>query len=215
MGPFRPKEDLTLTLNQYSWSSISNMVFIEAPCGVGYSYSDNNETDYVTGDEQTASDNYELIQGFLDRFPEYRQNDLYISSESYGGHYMPTLAKKIVTKNAANADTSRVLNFKGFAVGNPYTNPYTGIMAMMDTFWGHQLVSLPSWEEYNSNCSGVPYAELVDDDVPESLEVFRDCFGAVIQLLEEVGSLNPYGEWRILLYSHLHSISQPIYPCSA
>jgi serine carboxypeptidase-like clade II len=69
----------------------------------------------VTGDAQTAQDNYELIQAFMDRFPEYRQNELYISSESYGGHYMPTLAKQIVDENSAGERPR--LNFKGFAVG--------------------------------------------------------------------------------------------------
>ncbi len=49
-GPFRPNKDLTLSYNQYSWNTVANMVFIEAPCGVGFSYSDNPEgDDYKTG----------------------------------------------------------------------------------------------------------------------------------------------------------------------
>jgi carboxypeptidase C (cathepsin A) len=84
-GPFRPKKDMTLSINEYAWNKVSNMVFIEAPCGVGYSYSD-VEADYHTNDAQTAQDNYDLIQAFFDRFPEYRSNRMYISSESYGGH---------------------------------------------------------------------------------------------------------------------------------
>ena len=54
----------------------------------------------------------------------YRGNDLYITSESYGGHYIPTLAKRIVEKNILSESTSAnitALNFKGLAVGNPYT----------------------------------------------------------------------------------------------
>ena len=84
-GPFRPNKDMTLSINEYAWNKISNMVFIEAPCGVGYSYSD-VEADYHTNDDQTAQDNYDLIQAFFERFPEYRSNRMYISSESYGGH---------------------------------------------------------------------------------------------------------------------------------
>jgi carboxypeptidase C (cathepsin A) len=34
-GPLRPNEDLTLSLNEYAWNKVSNMVFIESPCGVG------------------------------------------------------------------------------------------------------------------------------------------------------------------------------------
>jgi hypothetical protein len=46
---------------------------------------------------------------------------------------MPTLAKQIVDSNKAGGQP--ILNFKGFAVGNPYTNVYSGTEAMIDTFW--------------------------------------------------------------------------------
>jgi carboxypeptidase C (cathepsin A) len=65
------------------------MVFIEAPVGVGFSYSDDpSGDDYHMDDQITAQDNYALIQGFLTRFPQFKKNSLYITSESYGGHYM-------------------------------------------------------------------------------------------------------------------------------
>jgi carboxypeptidase C (cathepsin A) len=62
------------------------MVFIESPCGVGFSYSDTPAVDYIANDASTAVTNYHLIQGFFRRFPEYATNDLYLTSESYGGH---------------------------------------------------------------------------------------------------------------------------------
>ncbi len=127
------------------------MVFIEAPCGVGFSYSsDGTGDDYKTDDDQTANDNYQLIQQFFTRFPQYRSNELYITSESYGGHYMPTLAKVLVDKNATGADAP--LNFKGFAVGNPQSTFYSAIPASLDTYWGHQLISKPLWETFLSTC---------------------------------------------------------------
>lgn len=113
-GPFKPNADGTLSFNQYAWNQVANMVFIESPAGVGFSYSD-EEADYVTGDQQTAIDNYNLIQAFLVRFPHFANSSLYTSSESYGGHYMPTLAKQIVDANSAGENP--ILNFKGFAVG--------------------------------------------------------------------------------------------------
>ena len=68
-GPFQPNADNTLSFNKYAWNTIANMVFIESPAGVGYSYSDDSKTDYTTGDAQTALDNYNTIQAFLTRFP--------------------------------------------------------------------------------------------------------------------------------------------------
>ena len=166
------------------------MVFIEAPCGVGFSYSDEPDgNDYHTDDATTALDNYALIQSFLDRFPQYRENDLYITSESYGGHYMPTLAKEIVDKNSAGNDP--VLNFKGFAVGNPATTKYSTIPASIDTYWGHQLVSQPLWDKYQSECQG--------------LKDLAKCEYLFLAMYEEVGSgINPYAlDYPVCLESSL------------
>jgi carboxypeptidase C (cathepsin A) len=86
-GAFKPNADMTLSLNEFAWNKVANMVFIESPAGVGFSYS-TDTADYTTGDSQTAVDNYNLIQAFLLRFPDLSTNELYITSESYGGHYM-------------------------------------------------------------------------------------------------------------------------------
>jgi carboxypeptidase C (cathepsin A) len=87
-GPFYINKNGKLFENPYSWNKRANMLYVESPAGVGYSFSDFKD-DYKTGDAETALDNYLLIRQFLDRFPERQSNDFYISSESYGGHYMP------------------------------------------------------------------------------------------------------------------------------
>jgi carboxypeptidase C (cathepsin A) len=104
-------------------------------------------------DVQAAEDNYAMVQAFLTRFPQYRTNDLYITAESYGGHYMPMLAKQIVDENSNATTTGNpVINFKGFAVGNPATTFYSVIPAGMETFWGHQLTSKPVHDQFVKNC---------------------------------------------------------------
>ena len=85
-GPFRVNEDYTLYINNYSWVNVANMVFIEQPSGVGFSYS-LTESDYTTNDNQSAADNYEFIKQWLNLFPNYQSNDFYIASESYGGQF--------------------------------------------------------------------------------------------------------------------------------
>ena len=46
--------------------------------------------------DQAAADNKKFIDGFLLKFPEYKTRDFYLTSESYGGHYLPTLAQVLV-----------------------------------------------------------------------------------------------------------------------
>ena len=87
-GPFHISGDGILSENPFSWNKVANILYVEQPAGVGFSYSKRNK-DYKTGDKQAASDNYQLIRLFLERFPDKQSNDFYISSESYGGHYIP------------------------------------------------------------------------------------------------------------------------------
>jgi len=179
-GPFRPNKDLTLTYNPYSWNTIANTVFIESPCGVGFSYStDGTGDDYHTDDETTARDNYILIQEFMKRFPQFRSNDLYITSESYGGHYMPTLAKYIVDRNTTGEDDP--LNFRGFAVGNPQTTFYSAIPASLDTYWGHQIISKPLWDTFLSTCRNETHRPNL-----------TECEGLFLKMYRSIGDLNPY-----------------------
>jgi carboxypeptidase C (cathepsin A) len=61
-------------------------VWQEAPAGVGFSYS-TSKLDYFTNDTQTAQDNFAFLQWFFINYPEYANNDFYISGESYAGAY--------------------------------------------------------------------------------------------------------------------------------
>jgi len=141
MGPFRPNEDLTLSLNTDNWNKVANMIFIEQPVGVGFSQA---TPDTVYGDKASAEDMHTFLKGFLARFPAYQNNSLYITSESYGGHYMPNLATKIV-------DAGDLPNFKGVFLGNPITYmPYRNY-GQYATYAGHNLLPLPLWQQYQDN----------------------------------------------------------------
>jgi carboxypeptidase C (cathepsin A) len=145
MGPFRVgKDGKDLAINEFSWTKLANMVFIEQPVGVGFSTA-STHIDY--GDEQAATDNHRFVVGFFKRFPQYAKQDFYIASESYGGHYMPTLAAKI-------KQHGDVPQFRGIFLGNPLTYMQYRNYGQYGTAWGHQLLPAPLWKRYEaSSCA--------------------------------------------------------------
>jgi carboxypeptidase C (cathepsin A) len=198
-GPFRPDESGNIFPNEYAWNKIANMVFLEQPVGVGFSYSDNKD-DYHIGDDQAAKDNLATIRGFLTKFPEFANSPLYITSESYGGHYMPTLADAIINYN--DATESNKLNFMGFAVGNPYTDYYSGVGAEMETYWGKQLLPKPLWDRYVANgCLSV------EQQLNNSI-----CTYMAFDFMKKIGNLNPYAlDYPVCLSSQQRAMRAFIY----
>ena len=167
-GPFRPDANGNVNANPYAWNKVANMVFLEQPVGVGFSYS-NNDDDYKIGDDQAAKDNLATIRGFLSRFPH---------------HYMPTLAVEIINFNDGLATENSVdrINFHGFAVGNPYTDYYSGVGAEMETYWGKQLLPKPSWDVYVANGCLSTSGQL-NNSV---------CSSLILDFMKKIGNLNPY-----------------------
>ncbi|KAJ1411096.1 Peptidase S10, serine carboxypeptidase [Sesbania bispinosa] len=66
LGPFYPKGDgRGLRRNSKSWNKASNLLFVESPAGVGWSYS-NTTSDYNTGDASTGHYIPQLTNVLLD-----------------------------------------------------------------------------------------------------------------------------------------------------
>jgi serine carboxypeptidase-like clade 1 len=106
-------ENLNLTFNPWTWVTVANMIFLEAPAGVGFSYS-KTSSDYNTNDQQTALDNYTFLKNWFLAYPSFTKNPFWISGESYAGIYVPTLAQLVA------ADPN--IFFEGIMVGNGVTD---------------------------------------------------------------------------------------------
>ncbi|XP_057975383.1 serine carboxypeptidase 1-like [Malania oleifera] len=161
LGPFRVNSNgRTLFRNEYAWNNVANVIFLESPAGVGFSYS-NRSSDYNTaGDKSTAEDSYTFLVNWLERFPQYKGRDFYIAGESYAGHYAPQFAYTILSYKMNKNHSS--INLKGVAVslseeffsssegtlqniilqiGNPWVDDSLCTAGMYDFFWTHGLVS--------------------------------------------------------------------------
>jgi serine carboxypeptidase-like clade 2 len=63
----------TFTKNEHSWNKEANVLYIEQPAGVGYSYCDwdNHPEDCTFNDNTAGSDNLVAILEWFKKFPEY------------------------------------------------------------------------------------------------------------------------------------------------
>nr|XP_043630692.1 serine carboxypeptidase 1-like [Erigeron canadensis] len=177
LGPFRVNADsVTLSHNKYAWNNVANVLFLESPAGVGFSYS-NTSSDYITGDKETARDSYTFLINWLERFPEYKTRDFYITGESYAGHYVPQLAQKILQNNKVTNQT--VINLKGIAIGNAYVDEETENTGMFDYFWTHAIISDEIHNGIISNCNfseGATITDTCDDYMGQAFAAKSNIF---------------------------------------
>ncbi|XP_078170709.1 serine carboxypeptidase II-3-like [Carex rostrata] len=153
LGPFRVMSDgKTLYHNPFSWNKVANVLFLESPAGVGFSYSNTTKDYSLNGDTKTAQDNVAFLVNWLERFPEYKGRDFYIAGESYAGHYVPQLAHGILAYNHKTKSQDSI-NFKGIMIGNAVINDDTDNSGMYDFFWTHALISDETINAIHKNCN--------------------------------------------------------------
>ncbi|CAL0317106.1 unnamed protein product [Lupinus luteus] len=150
-GPFKPSES-GLLKNDYSWNKEASILYLESPAGVGFSYSANKSFYDFVNDQITAKDNLIFLQHWFTKFPEYANNDFFITGESYAGHYVPQLAQLIV-------QTKTKFNLKGIAVstqnsiGNPLLEFNTDLNSRAEFLWSHGLISDSTFEIFTRICN--------------------------------------------------------------
>src|SRR5258708_10708483 len=90
-------EGRNTTFNPRSWNGHANIIFLDQPVGVGYSYSSDGST--VSTSPAVGLDVYAFLELFVNRFPKYAGLPFHIAAESYGGTYAPNIASVIYKKN--------------------------------------------------------------------------------------------------------------------
>lgn len=134
--------------NPWAWTKLANLVALESPAGVGYSYCEAMKhggacanTDISTAKAAHAA----LLDLFGAKFPELRTNAFFITGESYAGVYSPTLAAEIVAGNAAGSAAAKI-NLVGMVVGDPCTDNAAQRDSMDMLWWAHKNGLVPERE---------------------------------------------------------------------
>ncbi|KAH9945738.1 Alpha/Beta hydrolase protein [Amylocystis lapponica] len=147
LGPCSIASETNVTYNKHSWNTHANIIFLDQPVNVGFSYGDDGTT--VTTSPVAGKDVYAFLELFLTRFPQYAQLPFHLAAESYGGTYAPNIAAVIHAENKAAEQGLVHINLASVILANGLTDPLV------------QMASVPDFA-----CDG-PYAVYDDPDGPE------------------------------------------------
>ncbi|CAG2168769.1 unnamed protein product, partial [Oppiella nova] len=189
-GPFRVNSDgKTLALNPNSWNTVANVIYLESPVSVGFSYKDDKQ--YDNTDMSTAEDNHLVLEEFFKKYPNYRKNPFYITGESYAGIYIPMLAQQIFSNKST-------INLQGIAIGNGAYGADKAPLIFMgdyDFSLGHGLLATESYEKKVEKCCECKTGEALNEcdfyhptnastcdsvhleqiDTPNPFNIYDDC----------------------------------------
>ncbi|CAH0551590.1 unnamed protein product [Brassicogethes aeneus] len=98
-----------------------NILFIDNPVGVGYSYVEDNSTSLPQNNKDVADDLMRFFEIFIKEKPEFLKTSIYIFGESYGGKMVVEFAYQIM-KEQKQKKKNR-WNLKGIGLGNSFISP--------------------------------------------------------------------------------------------
>ncbi|KAF5282413.1 hypothetical protein FQR65_LT14307 [Abscondita terminalis] len=117
-GAYEVTDDLKLKKRSYYWSQTHSVIYIDNPVGSGFSFSD--EAGYTRNQTTIGKHLYLALLQFFQLFPELKENDFFVSGESYAGKYVPTISHYIMKQNPT---AQQKINLKGLAIGNGRCDP--------------------------------------------------------------------------------------------
>ncbi|XP_022158143.1 serine carboxypeptidase II-2 isoform X2 [Momordica charantia] len=180
IGPFHINADgKFLYLNPYSWNEVANVIFIDSPVGVGFSYSNTSSDLLNNGDKRTAEDSLAFLLKWFERFPQFKGREFYITGESYAGHYVPQLSQAIVRNNLLFKEKS--INLKGYMVGNALFDDHHDHVGVFEFLWSTGLISDQTYKQLNLQCRNQSFIHS-SESCDEILDVVN----------KELGNIDPY-----------------------
>ncbi|OKL60290.1 Pheromone-processing carboxypeptidase kex1 [Talaromyces atroroseus] len=168
VGPYRLKDDHTLTYNNGSWDEFANLLFVDQPVGTGFSYVSTNS--YLHDLDQVASHMITFLEKWFSLFPEYESDDLYIAGESYAGQYIPHVARAILERNKNIKAGQQAWALEGLLIGNGWISPEDQYPAYLQYAYKEGLIKKgtpvsDNLDEHDKTCHDLLAASGADNRV--------------------------------------------------
>jgi len=106
-----------LSSNFYAWNAHANVIYLDQPKNVGYSFGYGSAT---SSSVEAGQDFVVFYNEWLKLFPEFVNRPLIVAGESYGGHYIPAWVNAVMDFNEANVN--KVIPLKAAVIGNGCIN---------------------------------------------------------------------------------------------
>ena len=122
ISPIYIDDDAQPHLNPGTWAVSFHIISVDFPYGVGLSYP-TAPSDFGSTSTYAAGTFYTFIQRLMVKYPSWFNRDIYIFGESYGGHWVPNIAYKIITMNQGlPVNSNQYINLKGIGLGDPWVD---------------------------------------------------------------------------------------------
>ncbi|KEF62364.1 carboxypeptidase D [Exophiala aquamarina CBS 119918] len=151
-GTFKPIQ------NQWSWTNLTNMVWVEQPVGTGFSQG----TPTATSEKDVAEQFLGFFKNFVDTFA-MQGYTVYIAGESYAGYYVPYIADAMF-----NANDTDYYNISSIMIYDPslsydVVQQHIPVTSFVD-FWGPLLDLNASFvADLHAQADACGYTAFMDD----------------------------------------------------
>ncbi|EOA27135.1 hypothetical protein CARUB_v10023234mg [Capsella rubella] len=162
----------SLVTTTYSWTKVANIIFLDQPIGVGFSYSKTPLGE--TSDTNEVKMIHEFLQKWLNKHPQYYSNPFYATGDSYAGMIIPAVVDEISKGNYICCNPP--INLQGYVLGNPITDVEMELNYRIPFAHGMSLISDELYESLKRFCKGnYFYVDPSNTKCLELVEEFNKC----------------------------------------
>lgn len=192
----------TLFYNPYTWTKLANLLIINSPPPVGFSYCDpigptgGGTSCGSWNDTKTAVHNKIFLDNFVRKFPELGgpNRQWFLTGESYAGIYVPMLANLVLD------DPAPLINLKGFAIGDGCVGTEVlcgnqGPYFFIEFFHGHIQFSDKLYRKIQRDC---PLNQLITGPVTDPT-----CQAHLNEMNNQIGGYYAYNLYDECTYENL------------